>query len=312
MLPSDSFQQPNTVWSKGDTLPFSWKYQKNVTTHWLVQATVSNFGMALHTQTCMWMGEICSVALLSLYETEVHCNTPDLTPKHRLSVGLSVMLPEFIFQSSGMLANHADYITWKIPVLQSSLLFISKVLASSGFYLCMRLLLSDHQDAFVHIHTDTFTRQTNIKNSKSTSSLPKTLFIHHQWETQISVHILALQLLTAMIPLLKRSLLLFQFSWHFTHHSMNKTVPVQESWQTSKGLNTLSLTGRLVLCFTKATQGKINPVLKISLRILVYRTQTNWARIEFKIKCHLHDCFYRLYILCCWKFYYRKRADKYK
>jgi len=107
--------------------------------------------------------------------------TPDLTPKNQLSVVPSMMLPEeFIFRNSGMLANHADNIAWTIAELQSLLLFRSKFLASYVFYLCMKLLLSDHQYTFVHIYTDFFTRQTNIKTVTSISSLPKILFIHHQ------------------------------------------------------------------------------------------------------------------------------------
>lgn len=133
--------------------------------------------MTPHAQTCMWTGEICSIALLSLYETEVHCSIPVLTPKNRLSVAFSVMLPEeFILQSSGMLANHAEYITWTISVLQSSLLFRSKVLASYVFYLCMKLLLSDHQYTFVHIDTDTFTRRTNIKTCNFHFKSPQNSF----------------------------------------------------------------------------------------------------------------------------------------
>lgn len=111
---------------------FPQKYQKNDSTHWLVQATVSNLDMT--PQTCLWSGELCSTALMLPQRLMF---TPDLTLKYQLneiSVGPSVMLPEeFLFQSSGTLVNPAGIIAQALCVSQSPLLFRSEVLVSYDF-----------------------------------------------------------------------------------------------------------------------------------------------------------------------------------
>lgn len=131
-LPRHSFWCSNRRYSPLLFQYFPQKYQKNDSTHWLVQAIVSNLDMT--PQRCPWSGELCSTALMSPQRLTF---TPDLTLKYQfseISVGPSVMLPEeFLFRSSGTLVNPAGILTWALCLLQSPLLFRSKVLASYDF-----------------------------------------------------------------------------------------------------------------------------------------------------------------------------------
>lgn len=92
------------------------------------------------------------------------------------------------------------------------------------FYLCVKLLLSDLQQTFVHI-SQIFSQSRLTWNAVTyTSNVPQTFSFHHRGKTQTPTHTLAL--LTAMMPLANRFLLQdLWFSWHFTH-SINNSVPM--------------------------------------------------------------------------------------